>query len=266
MYKADWRTPAAYLPLQQYDRAGFAWEIVRRNPDYGREYQWLGDRGPAADAAMSDQFAKRWGLRFHSDPQLELDQQPIFWLPEVLPTVLQVQPARPELAIDPLDLGPMLTDPGTEIHQFGSREDVVITRPDGVHRLWLDHYDAEAMAIVIPIDRLFEHRAAAALYFWRALKGLRPGAEPMPLSAFARGQLILVLRLLDAEHDGASEREMAQVVLNAKAENRRAWITSEDRSRLKRLLARGHKLLAGGYFRLLNPAPRRPGRPRSKPK
>ena len=51
----------------------------------------------------------------------------------------------------------------------------------------------------------------------------------------------------DAERDGASEREAAAVVLNAKADNRRAWIGSEHRTRLRRLLARGHKLLAGGY-------------------
>jgi hypothetical protein len=260
MYKADWRSPAAYLPLKGYGRAGFAWEIVRRNPDYANEYEWLDSKSPT-DGGEADKAAKRWGLRILSDPFFSCDQQPIFWLPEVLPTILEVQSARQDLTFDPLDLGPLLNHPDTQIHRICPTDDVVIARPDGEYRLWLDQENAEAMAIVIPIDRLFEYRTAAALNFWRALRGLRPGPDPMPLSDFARGQLILILRLIDAQHDGATEREAAAVILNAKADNRRDWIGSEHRARLKRLLARGSKLLAGGYFQLLNPPPRHKRKP-----
>jgi len=256
MYKADWRSPAAYLPLRQYGRAGFAWEIVRRDLDYARAYEGLDRRDPSETNA-SDPSASRWGLRAFSDPHIDCDRQPIFWLPEVLPTVLHLQPARPDLTSNPLNVGAAITAPLAQALSSGPITDVLIAQSTATHRLWLDQDSAGAMAVVIPLDRLFEYRAAAALNLWRALKGLRPTADPMPLSPFARGQLILVIRLLDAQRDGASEREAAAVVLNTKADNRRSWIGSEHRARLRRLLARGHKLLAGGYFQLLNPPPRR---------
>jgi hypothetical protein len=256
MYKADWRSPAAYLPLQQYGRAGFAWEIVRRDPDYAYAYQRLDRREPPKTDA-SEPSARRWGLRAFADPNVDCDRQPIFWLPEVLPTVLHLQPARTELTSNPLEVGAAIAAQSAQAHRSGQTTDVLIAQLTAPHRLYLDQDTAGAMAVVIPLDRLFDYRAAAALNLWRALKGLRPLADPMPLSPFARGQLILVIRLLDAERDGASEREAAAVVLNAKADNRRAWIGSEHRARLRRLLARGHKLLAGGYFQLLNPPPRR---------
>lgn len=68
---------------------------------------------------------------------------------------------------------------------------------------------------------------------------------------------ILAIRLLDAERGGASEREMAEYVLNERARTRRDWLATEHRSRLRRLLAKGHKLLSGGYLQILCPPPRR---------
>src|SRR3546814_4046599 len=62
---------------------------------------------------------------------------------------------------------------------------------------------------------------------------------------------------LDAERDGASEREMAEYVLNERTRTRRDWLATEHRSRLRRLLAKGHKLLSGGYLQILCPPPRR---------
>lgn len=114
------------------------------------------------------------------------------------------------------------------------------------------------MAVTLPLDQSYDDRSAVAMRFWRSLKGLTPGPEPMSLSDYARGQLILAIRLLDAEHSGATEREMAQVVLKASERSRRTWVASEHRSKLRRLLAKAHALLAGGYFQLLSPPPRRP--------
>ncbi len=251
MYVADWRSAADYVRHQHYDRAGFAWEIVRRNDDYGRDYERVGRMAPT-DAAAADRFAQRWGLRFGADPTLDIEQQPIFWLPRALATTLQVQPARQDLTFDPLDLDQTFSDAARD------GNDVIISRRSVRHHLHLDGYQGGAMAIVLPLDRLFERRVLAALRLWRALRGLNPGADPAPLSHYARDQLVLVIRLLDAEHSGASEREMARVVLNTLARTRREWIASEVRARLKRLLRRGHTLLEGGYLRLLNPPPRRP--------
>src|SRR3546814_19358161 len=113
------------------------------------------------------------------------------------------------------------------------------------------------MAVVIPFDLLFADRAAAAIRFWNSVMDNRAGPEPKPLTPYARGQLILAIRLLDAERDGASEREMAEYVLNERTRTRRDWLATEHRSRLLRLLAKGHKLLRGGYLQILCPPPPR---------
>src|SRR3546814_16507137 len=113
------------------------------------------------------------------------------------------------------------------------------------------------MAVVIPFDLLFADRAAAAIRFWNSVMDNRAGPEPKPLTPYARGQLILAIRLLDAERDGASEREMAEYVLNERTRTRRDWLATEHRSRHRRLLANGNKLMSGGYLQILWPTPRR---------
>lgn len=260
MHMANWRSPAEYLAHQRYDRAGFAWEIIRRNDDYWRDYQQVG-RSTPPDAAATARFARRWGLCFGADPQLDIDRQPVFWLPQVLPTVLQVQPARPDLAFAPIDPAPVFADPDTRLDRAGDA--LILDRGGARHRLWFDGPEAGALAVVLPLDRTFEHRLAAALRFWRALRRLPPGAEPMPLSRFARDRLILVLRLIDAQHSDATEQEMARVLPNASSKTSRAWRDGGNRSQLRRILRRARDLLEGGYLRLLNPTPRRPPRDRT---
>jgi hypothetical protein len=59
----DWRSAAAYAYLNDLNPAELAWEFLRRNPDYQRDY-----RAVASDAAGLAQFPEqlilRWGLRF----------------------------------------------------------------------------------------------------------------------------------------------------------------------------------------------------------
>jgi len=77
MNRADWRTPGAYEELRSLDAPGFAWEFLRRNPDFQQ------DRGKLERAARrgvliqaeADAFARRWGVRFrkrrrHKQPHL----------------------------------------------------------------------------------------------------------------------------------------------------------------------------------------------------
>lgn len=234
MSGADWRSADDYERHHASGREAFAWEIVRRNEAYRRDYERLASEA-LTDAAEQERFADRWGLRFGADPALDFDQQPVFWLPQVLPTVLQLQPIGADLAFDPIDLTAFLSrtshDQGAIIQHF-------LSFRDASHQLWIAGAPSGIMAVVLPLDHLFERRNAAALRLWRQLQGLPPGADPLPLSRYACNQLILVLRLLDAEHSGASERDMARYVLGRIAESRRDWLASETRSRLRRLLRR----------------------------
>ena len=58
----DWRSPSAYAYLDQLDPSGLAWEFLRRNPDYQREYRTV-TRNPAR-TELSETIQRRWGLRF----------------------------------------------------------------------------------------------------------------------------------------------------------------------------------------------------------
>jgi len=66
MPRADWRSPAAYEDKRSLDAPGFAWEVLRRNPEFQREHQRL-SRAFDRDALTPKQleaFARRWGVRF----------------------------------------------------------------------------------------------------------------------------------------------------------------------------------------------------------
>jgi len=59
----DWRSAAAYAYVDDLNPAELAWEFLRRNSDYQRDF-----RAAAGDAAgqaeFSEQVILRWGLPF----------------------------------------------------------------------------------------------------------------------------------------------------------------------------------------------------------
>ncbi len=63
MLSIDWRSPAAYRFAKSIPAAGFAWEYLRRDDEYRREFQAITTlRKP--DPQRFEAFVKRWGLRF----------------------------------------------------------------------------------------------------------------------------------------------------------------------------------------------------------
>ena len=57
----DWRSTAAYAYLNELDPAQLAWEFLRRNPAYKRDYRTAIRR---LARGHTDAFSSRWGLRF----------------------------------------------------------------------------------------------------------------------------------------------------------------------------------------------------------
>jgi hypothetical protein len=62
----DWRLQTTERALNRLERQGFAWEFLRRNPDYRSDYSRLrstpGSRPSASSPHRS--AARKWGLRF----------------------------------------------------------------------------------------------------------------------------------------------------------------------------------------------------------
>ena len=59
----DWRNAAAYTYLQQLNRAELAWEFLRRNPNYNRDFR-AAARRTSGEADFPERLTRRWGLRF----------------------------------------------------------------------------------------------------------------------------------------------------------------------------------------------------------
>ncbi|MGP2492899.1 transcriptional regulator domain-containing protein [Mesorhizobium sp. PUT5] len=68
MLSIDWRLPAAYDHTKIIPAAGFAWDYLRRDEDYHRDFARIRRiRRPAARSLAI--FSQRWGLRFPTRPK-----------------------------------------------------------------------------------------------------------------------------------------------------------------------------------------------------
>ena len=105
--------------------------------------------------------------------------------------------------------------------------------------------------MLLPLDLLFEQRASAAVRVWRVLLGRPPGPNPAALSKTRQDRLLLALRALDGRLEGASHREIAQVLFGAPEISGRAWKTHDLRDRTFRLVRFGFDMMGGGYRSLL---------------
>ncbi|HEV7252102.1 MAG TPA: DUF6499 domain-containing protein [Mesorhizobium sp.] len=67
MPKFDWRNPEAYKPIQDVTAPGFAWEFLRRNPEYRRDVRQATRTIPLGESA-DPAFTQRWRLPFRRRP------------------------------------------------------------------------------------------------------------------------------------------------------------------------------------------------------
>jgi hypothetical protein len=130
-------------------------------------------------------------------------------------------------------------------------DDYVIERLGAELRVHLVGGEAQPTAVLLPLDRFFEVRVAAALRLWRALNGRQPGRNPAALSDARRKRLVFALRALDGRLDGATHRQIAGALFGANAIPERGWISHDLRDRTARLVRLGVALMNGGYRRLL---------------
>lgn len=123
------------------------------------------------------------------------------------------------------------------------------------HRIWFKAAPliSATYTVEFPLDRDFEFRADAGRRLWRGLNGRPQGAPLHALSAHRRRRLALALRASDARTDGATYREIAEVLLPGQRIPERDWGTHEVRNRIIRLVKTGFALVQGGYRALLRP-------------
>ena len=150
--------------------------------------------------------------------------------------------ADPKLGLDARVLRPILAI---------DRGDQIIDLRGARMRLHKQGSIAEPVAVLLPLDRLFDIRAAAALRLWRGLAGRKPGPDPGVLTPERRNRLILALRALDGRLAEATYPEIAAAVFDTAPISKRDWISHELRDQTGRLVRLGFSMMKGGYRRLL---------------
>jgi len=198
------------------------------------------------------------GWFFAADPERSFLEQTIFWAPEAVPTIVPVRPAllagsHTHVRLDLNELN------DSQFRQGPDGWHAVLHLRGVEHRIWLKEAPiiAAAYTVEFPFDRDFEFRAGAGVRLWRGLNGRPQGAPPHAISAHRRRRIALALRASDAQTDGATYYEIAEVMLPAQRISKRDWGTHEVRDQIKRLVKTGLALVQGGYRALLRPPSRK---------
>lgn len=257
-HTADWKDAAAYAPLLQVGRAGFAWEWLRRDEGY---------RAAAAGALRStepphplpprqgDPLAEQWGLHDFEPPDRNaIGARPV-WRHEIFSHVLQATAADEGGDEDRLDLDrlkrfvTLVVDPSGTEHLLLS---------DGTRAVRLDIVSGTVRAGPARLHYRLEgfRRVEGPLLVLRQLLGLsRTGKFSSVLHPSERRarRWILLLRTYDALVADASQREIAEALLGLGiSEPRWRLNASSSRSRAQRLVRQARRIAAGGYLSLLN--------------
>jgi len=249
-----WHPSAAYLYVLHLDGPALAWEYLRRDPDYRRD--WL-RRHHHRDTAQ------RWGLRLLEDPGRDARDAHPAWFPDH-DTVMQLYPdADPPPDAVAFDFWRI---PGyKQLLHDGRRLVLVARQPGCCLRLALAPALEDGMAYVHAIRAC---QAPCASY--RALAGeldkLQEASAPAPAGMVKQRPSstslleLHTLQALDGTLAGASLRTVADVLFGSDAVAA-GWHADGDlRARVRRLVQRGKKLMRGGYRRLAQLPPLEQGR------
>ncbi len=217
--------------------ADYAWEFLRRNPEYRAEFERRAGGHIADDLAVDP----RWGLRFAADPTSKAPEAEVFWRPDAAPGIVLPLEAgrhgelRPWRQLQTVGRARQAED-GQHLRLRNGLQLLLRgeARPDG------------PLVVVLAFDRDYglRLRAAQALH--------RPAGPPKTrLTIARRRRLDQALRALDGALDKASYRMIAESLFGGAAVEREPWKTASVRDATIRLVRAGQGLMRGGYLKLL---------------
>ena len=232
--------PGALRAGEHRSVADYAWEFLRRNPDYRADFQRsAGERGTARDT-----INPHWGLRFPADPAVAAGRAEVFWRPDIAPGV-----------VIPLDADDATSDPPAArlgpVGPLRRDEDGLHLRMGGGLQLFL-RGAARAdgpLIVVLALDQDFGLRVRAVQALHRAVTGAEPPRSR--LTAAQRLRLDRSLTALDGALNQESYRTIAETLFGAAVVEREIWKTSSVRGVTIRLVHTGKALMRGGYLKLL---------------
>ena len=238
----DWRDGTVYAPLLDADRSLFAWEWLRRDPEYCKAVCGSGDNAP-----------ERFGLVAFEPPDLPVPLARPVWSAAVHPFVLPAEKKAQGCAgalFDPKRLAPF-----ARIVPTGGTEHLLLS--NGLRTLRLDGrpgtFNDGPASLSFTIDSLAT--AHAQLLTLKRLIGLSQHGrfEPLLHPAEPRARRwVLLLRTTDALGSGANQREIAHVLLG-RASDGPQWRDRDPslRCQAQRLVRSARRFAAGEYLSLL---------------
>ncbi|MBY0511803.1 MAG: DUF2285 domain-containing protein [Rhodospirillaceae bacterium] len=254
--------------LLRLGSAGWAWEWLRRNPEYARGVNnslgltrhMLREHPYLEMLELQTHYHDEWGLCFPEVHSRPYTNAAIFWRPEYDPSVIPVAAVAPAShgseALDFRDLNfavRILKAPDSEhvllSNGFHSIQIHVIsgTVLDGPVRLAYVLSEPETLrARRLPVERL------VALQ-----KQKRFPARMFSTDSYA-SRWLLALKAIDMERAGVSQPDIAIQLYNGTRDA--GFATDWRRSRLRRLLDTGHGMITGDYLKILARSVK-PGRP-----
>ena len=240
----SWQTTAAYVYVLLLEGASLAWEYLRRNPDYRRD--WLaGARDPAS--------AARWGLAALENPDLDArDAQPL-WQTQARRLVRLVDESEPHPDGDRFSLWQL---PGRKrlLHD-GVHLTLTLAFAREVAQVGLGSMVEEggAIAFLVPAVEGARHWRTAQR-FSLLLRRRGPAKDPGLSTRRVACSAILHMRslqALDGHASGASHRDIAAAIFSEKRAARSWHADSDLRARVRHLLCRADRFVRGGYRTLV---------------
>jgi hypothetical protein len=241
-----WRASAAYLYVLGLDRASLAWEYLRRNPDYQRDWSlYSHDR---------DCVAKRWQLASLEDPGMDARVVQPLWRPETDLSVRLTADAGDDAGEAARFSLWAIAGRKALVHD-GHRLVLLIFLGGRTLRIALagNVSDGEAFAYVVPAGV----RARAR---WNAIVASRPLLEGTRIPKTSAVQMrpdrvalahMRSLQALDGSLARASQREIASAIFGRSHVDDKWHADSELRAQTRYLIRRGQALMRGGYGRLV---------------
>jgi hypothetical protein len=251
-----------------FDPSDWAWEFLRRNPDYRRDWQasvprrlsyvTLKDGTRLLRLRRRYPRAERWGLYAFADPSVPARRAPTFWHFDALQRIVRLRAEPPAQRTRQSDSAATLALSDFRVDRMAAIgvnnvPQVLMKGPGSLVPVEISGLAALSLpfAPVFEIGGLFDLNAQTEL-----LKRLHRFAEQAPdpgNPAFAIDErLHHTLIALDESLAGKNYRQIAITIYGEKrvAED---WKGSSHylKDRMRRLVAKGTELMNGGYRDLL---------------
>lgn len=247
---SHWRSKESYDYLEGLSPEGLAWEFLRRNHNYQRDYNTLKS---ARRLSGSADLAKNWGLQFLTDPSENALDGRVSWSPHANPGMIVITRTpdifESKMPFDvPLQLTRKSAGGQNAISVFGDLPfNIIFTARAKPH---------ESCATILPLDDDCLSRIEALIRFWQALRG-RPVPPDTRLTSQQRRRIRLMMQALDGRGEGATYREIADAIYGTSRVAIDAWKTSALRDSTIALVRDGKAMVEGKYRQLLKHRRRR---------